>query len=161
MSSPRRPGAPTRVSGRRRTGVRRGLDDFIQREIQRSGTVIIGIIIAFAAVANLWDPVQIWFEQQARLAELDREVAAARATLAEAQADMERWTDRAYVEAQARQRLMFVYPGDISYLVVNDVDAKPAKSDEVLGTVQTTTIDWVDAFVQSYAFAAKPDKVTE
>jgi cell division protein FtsB len=149
------------VSGRRRTGVRRGLDDFIQREIQRSGTVIIGIIIAFAAVANLWDPVQIWFEQQARLAELDREVAAARATLAEAQADMERWTDRAYVEAQARQRLMFVYPGDISYLVVNDVDAKPAKSDEVLGTVQTTTIDWVDAFVQSYAFAAKPDKVTE
>jgi hypothetical protein len=108
------------------------------------------------AIVNLWQPVQIWFEQQARLAELDREVATARATLAEAQADMMRWTDRAYVEAQARERLMFVYPGDISYLVVNDVDAKPAKSDEVVGTVQTTDIDWIDAFVQSYAFAANP-----
>lgn len=149
------------MSGRRRTGIRRGLDDFIEREIQRSGTVIIGIVIAFAAVANLWDPVQIWFEQQTRLAELEREVAAARATLAEAQADMQRWNDRAYVEAQARERLMFVYPGDISYLVVNDVEAKPAPSAEVLGTVQTTTIDWIDAFVQSYAFAAKPEKVTE
>lgn len=161
MNSPRRPGAPTRVSGRRRSGIRQGLDDFIQREIQRSGTVIIGIIIAIAAVANLWQPVQIWFEQQARLVELDREVAAARANLAEAQADMKRWTDRAYIEAQARQRLMFVYPGDISYLVVNDVDAKPVKTAEVLGTVQTTSIDWVDAFVKSYAFAAKPETITE
>lgn len=137
--------------------MRQSLDDFIDRELQRSGAVVVGIIIAAVAVVNLWHPVQIWFEQQAKMAELDREVATARATLAEAQADMMRWTDRAYVEAQARQRLMFVYPGDISYLVVNDVDAKPAKSDEVLGTVQTTDIDWIDAFVQSYAFAANPE----
>jgi cell division protein FtsB len=138
--------------------VRQSLDDFIDRELQRSGSVIVGIIIAGVAVVNLWQPVQIWFEQQAKIAELDREVAAARATLAEAQADMMRWTDRAYVEAQARERLMFVYPGDISYLVVNDVDAKPAKSDEVLGSVQITEIDWVDAFVQSYAFASKTEQ---
>ena len=158
MSSPRRPARSTRVSGRARSGVRQSLDDFIDRELQRSGSVIVGIIIAGVALVNLWHPVQIWFEQQAKIAELDREVAAARATLAEAQADMMRWTDRAYVEAQARERLMFVYPGDISYLVVNDVDAKPAKSDEVLGSVHITEIDWVDAFVQSYAFAAKTEQ---
>ena len=146
------------MSGRARNGVRQSLDDFIDRELQRSGSVIVGIIIAGVAVVNLWQPVQIWFEQQAKIAELNREVAAARATLAEAQADMMRWTDRAYVEAQARERLMFVYPGDISYLVVNDVDAKPAKSDEVLGSVQITEIDWVDAFVQSYAFASKTEQ---
>ncbi len=158
MSSPRRPARSTRVSGRARNGVRQSLDEFIDRELRRSGSVIVGLIIAAVAVVNLWHPVQIWFEQQVRIAELDREVTAARATLAEAQADMMRWTDRAYVEAQARERLMFVYPGDISYLVVNDVDVKPAKSDEVLGTVQTTDIDWVDAFVQSYAFAANPEQ---
>ncbi|MSX39623.1 MAG: hypothetical protein F2785_01630 [Actinobacteria bacterium] len=158
MSSPRRPARSTRVSGRARNGVRQSLDEFIDRELRRSGSVIVGLIIAVVAVVNLWHPVQIWFEQQARIAELDREVTAARATLAEAQADMMRWTDRAYVEAQARERLMFVYPGDISYLVVNDVDVKPAKLDEVLGTVQTTDIDWVDAFVQSFAFAANPEQ---
>ena len=158
MSSPRRPARSTRVSGRARNGVRQSLDEFIDRELRRSGSVIVGLIIAAVAVVNLWHPVQIWFEQQARIAELDRELTAARATLAEAQADMMRWTDRAYVEAQARERLMFVYPGDISYLVVNDVDVKPAKSDEVLGTVQTTDIDWVDAFVQSFAFAANPEQ---
>lgn len=161
MSSPRRPGRPARRSGRARGGVRRTLDNFLDREIQRSGVVIVGAIIAVAAVVDLSHPVQIWFEQQARLAELDKEVASARATLAEAKAELERWSDRAYVEAQARERLMFVYPGDISYLVVNDVNAKPAKSDEVLGTVQRTSIDWVEAFVQSYAFAAKPETATE
>lgn len=157
MSNPRRPSRPTRGSGRSPRGVRQTLDNFINREIQRSGIIIVTVIIAVAAVIDLSHPVQIWFEQQARLAELDKEVASARATLAEAQADVERWSDRAYVEAQARERLMFVYPGDISYLVVNDVDVKPAKSGEVLGTVQRTSIDWVDAFLQSYAFAAKPE----
>lgn len=161
MTSPRRPGRPARKSGRARGGVRRTLDNFLDREIQRSGAIIVGVIIAVAAVVDLSHPVQIWFEQQVRLAELDKEVASARATLAEAKAELERWSDRAYVEAQARERLMFVYPGDISYLVVNDVNAKPAKSDEVLGTVQRTSIDWVEAFVQSYAFAAKPETATE
>ncbi len=161
MTSPRRPGRPVRGPGRARGGVRRTLGNFLDREIQRSGAIIVGVIIAVAAVVDLSHPVQIWFEQQVRLAELDKEVASARATLAEAKAELERWSDRAYVEAQARERLMFVYPGDISYLVVNDVNAKPAKSDEVLGTVQRTSIDWVEAFVQSYAFAAKPETATE
>jgi cell division protein FtsB len=161
MTSPRRPSRPTRRSGRTRGGVRQSLDNFLDREAQRSGAIIVGIIIAVAAVVDLSPPIQIWFEQQARLVELDKEVAAARATLAEAQAEVDRWSDRAYVEAQARERLMFVYPGDISYLVVNDVDAEPTKSDEVLGTVQRTSIDWVEAFVQSYAFAAKPETESE
>ena len=161
MSSPRRPDRPTRAAVRRRPGVRQGIDNFVDREIQRGGVVVVGLIIAFAAVINLWQPVQIWFEQQARLAELDTQVAAAQATLSEVQADMKRWSDRAYIEAQARQRLMFVYPGDISYLVVNDVNVKPAKSDEVLSTVQTTSINWVDAFLQSYAFAADPLQVSK
>ena len=158
MSSPRRPGRPTRGSDRARGGVRRTLDNFLDREIQRSGAVIVGVIIAVAAVVDLSHPVQIWFEQQARLAELDKELASARANLAEAKAELERWSDRVYVETQARERLMFVYPGDISYLVVNDVNAEPTKSDEVLGTVQQTSIDWVDAFLQSYAFAAQPEQ---
>ena len=158
MSSPRRPGRPTRGSDRARGGVRRTLDNFLDREIQRSGAVIVGVIIAVAAVVDLSHPVQIWFEQPARLAELDKEVASARANLAEAKAELERWSDRVYVETQARERLMFVYPGDISYLVVNDVNAEPTKSDEVLGTVQQTSIDWVDAFLQSYAFAAQPEQ---
>ena len=161
MSTPRRPGRPTRVSGSPRNGVRQTLDDFISREIQRSGAVVIGVVIAIAAVVDLSPPIQIWFEQQARLAQLEKDVAAARATLAEAQADMKRWSDRAYIEAQARERLMFVYPGDISFLIVNDVEVATAPAEEVSGTIQTTSIDWVDAFIQSYAFAANPEQGDE
>lgn len=113
------------------------------------------------AVINLVGPIQIWFEQQVRIAELRAQVDDATASLASAQAELTRWSDRAYVEAQARQRLMYVYPGDISYLVVNDVNAKPAKSTEVLTTVQATDINWVDAFLQSYAFAATTEAGNE
>lgn len=133
------------------------LNEFIEREIERSGVVITGIIIAGVALWNLVGPIQIWFEQQLRLGELHSEVSKAKATLIEAQSDLARWKDRAYIETQARQRLMYVYPGDISYLIVNDVDTKPAKSNEVVATIQTTDINWVDAFLQSYAFAATTD----
>ncbi|MEY4312756.1 MAG: hypothetical protein RLZZ319_265 [Actinomycetota bacterium] len=135
------------------------LNEFIEREIERSGVVITGIIIAAVALWNLVGPIQIWFEQQLRLSELHAEVSKAKATLVEAQSDLARWKDRAYIETQARQRLMYVYPGDISYLIVNDVDTKPAKSNEVVATIQTTEINWVDAFLQSYAFAATTDVV--
>lgn len=162
MSTPRRPVVATAVRPNRsvrgprgrRTRPRWTLNEFIEREIERSGVVITGLIIAGAAFVNLVQPIQIWFEQQLQLSALHAEVSAAKASLVEAQADLARWKDRAYIETQARQRLMYVYPGDISYLIVNDVDVKPAKSNEIVATVQTTDINWVDAFLQSYAFAA-------
>ena len=167
MSSAVRPERAPRGPRVRRSRVRWTLNEFIEREIERSGVVITGVIIAGAALVNLVQPIQIWFEQQLQIADLHTEVSAAKASLVEAQSDLARWKDRAYIETQARQRLMYVYPGDISYLIVNDIDTKPAKSNEVVGTVQTTDINWVDAFLQSYAFAAtasteppveKPDK---
>jgi cell division protein FtsB len=151
---PQRGVRPPRQRGASRTRVRWSLNEFIEREIERSGVVITGIIIVIAALVNLVGPIQIWFEQQLRISELHAEVSKAKATLVNAQSDLARWKDRAYIETQARQRLMYVYPGDISYLIVNDVTAKPAKSNEVVATVQATNINWVDAFLESYAFAA-------
>ena len=50
-------------------------------------------------------------EQEARVAELRRQHA--------------RWSDQAYVEAQARERLHYVMPGETSYVVL-EADDTPA-----------------------------------
>ena len=44
----------------------------------------------------------------------------AQADVDELEAEIARWDDPAYIEAQARDRLYYVFPGDRSYLVVGD-----------------------------------------
>lgn len=118
---------------------------------------ILAVIIV--AVFVLFEPVQIWFQQQIRIAELQAEVAKSTAEVSAMQEDLKRWGDRAYVEAQARQRLLFVYPGDVSYLIVNDITVKESVSVDASAAVRTTDINWVDALVGSYIAAAVDQEV--
>lgn len=115
---------------------------------------LVAVVIAILAVVILFEPVSIWFEQRAKIAELEQQVTADTEALAEIQANIERWSDPAYIEAQARQRLLYVYPGDISYLIVNDVTVDEIDRTVAPKTVGTTEINWVDALVGSYAAAA-------
>lgn len=112
------------------------------------------VAAAVLAVITLFEPVSIWFEQRAKIAELQQQVTEDTEALAEIQANIERWSDPAYIEAQARQRLLYVYPGDISYLIVNDVTVDEIDRTVAPKTVGTTEINWVDALVGSYAAAA-------
>lgn len=118
---------------------------------------ILAVIIV--AVFVLFEPVQIWFQQQIRIAELQAEVAKSTAEVSAMQEDLKRWGDKAYVEAQARQRLLFVYPGDVSYLIVNDITVKESVSVDASAAVRTTDINWVDALVGSYIAAAVDQEV--
>ena len=115
---------------------------------------LVGVGLAILAVITLFEPVSIWFEQRARISELQHQVTADTEALAEIRANIERWSDPAYIEAQARQRLLYVYPGDISYLIVNDVTVDEIDRTVAPKTVGATEINWVDALVGSYAAAA-------
>ena len=119
---------------------------------------VLGVLVV--AVYVLFEPVQIWFQQQVRIGELRAEVTTSKAAVAAMQEDLERWGDRAFVEAQARQRLLFVYPGDVSYLIVNDITVDESAAVDASATVRTTDINWVDALVGSY-IAAAVDEETE
>lgn len=114
------------------------------------------IIVGVAAVFVLFGPVQIWFEQQARIAQLRADVTQSEAAVSAMKADLKRWADRAYVEAQARQRLLFVYPGDVSYLIINDITVTESQAASASESVTTTDINWVDALVASYVASAVP-----
>lgn len=112
------------------------------------------LVVIVMAVFVLFEPVQIWFEQQNRIAQLHAEVAKSKAEVSAMQEDLKRWGDKAFVEAQARQRLLFVYPGDVSYLIINDITVKDEVAVDATAAVQTTDINWVDALVGSYIAAA-------
>ncbi|PTW90634.1 cell division protein FtsB [Microbacteriaceae bacterium MWH-Ta3] len=124
------------------------------RSLENSFFWIIVAVIAILAVVSLFEPVQIWFEQRARLAALQEQVEENTAAVAEIQSDIDRWSDPAFIEAQARQRLLYVYPGDISYLVINDVQIEAVPTTVAPKTVENTDINWVDALMASYAAAA-------
>jgi cell division protein FtsB len=97
-----------------------------------SQVVTMGLIVILAII-SLVPQVQIWYEQQVQIADLEKQNAETRASLAQMKEDLKRWDDPAYVRAQARDRLYYVMPGEISFLVMGaeNVDA----SDET-GTVQ-------------------------
>ena len=74
----------------------------------------------------------------------------------------ERWKDPAYVETQARERLMFVYPGDITYLVIDDVGIDDTEDQrEISQELVASSTDWRQSLLASYLVAATTSRSQE
>jgi cell division protein FtsB len=155
---PKRPAGPPRQRRIPRVQIPVNFSDLWARQLERSGMWASVLLVLVIAVFVLFEPVQIWFEQQARIGELKAEVTKSKSEVAAMKEDLQRWGDKAFVEAQARQRLLFVYPGDVSYLIVNDVTIDENVTVDASATVTTTDINWVDALVGSYIAAASNEE---
>ena len=75
-------------------------------------------------VLSLAYPARQLIEQRQRATELADRIAGQQARVGALEEQKSRWTDPAYVKAQARQRLHFVLPGETSYVVIGP---KPAQ----------------------------------
>lgn len=73
-----------------------------------------------------------YLNQRAHIADTRARIAAAKANIATLQREKTRWTDAAFVEAQARGRLGWVLPGEVAYQVIGR-DGKPVGSSDSLG----------------------------
>lgn len=151
---PKRPAAPPRQRRGPRVALPQSISDLWARQLERSGAWLALFVAALIAVVVLFEPIQIWFEQEARVGELRAEVTKSKAAVASMQEDLKRWGDKAFIEAQARQRLLFVYPGDVSYLIVNDITVDDTVAVDTSAEVTTTDINWVDALVASFVAAS-------
>lgn len=123
------------------------------RTLRFSGFSVIVLGLLALAVVVLAPSLRLLVEQQQQIAALERSVAQGRADVTELQAELGRWSDPAYIEAQARQRLLFIYPGEISYLVTNapTEDGVPADADgqPISSELQTTRTDWLAGLLAS------------
>ena len=124
------------------------------RGIRLSGFTFVMLSILVLATVVLAPSLRTLVEQQNQIAQLRQAVEDKKGSVAELETDIARWDDPAYIEAQARDRLVYVFPGDYTYLVIDDGttvttgDGAPISDD-----IQTTRVDWVRTLLDSLVTA--------
>ena len=123
--------------------------------LQASGFTVTVLALIVLGVVVLSPSLRVLAEQQQQIAQLEAELAAVDQEVLALEEQLERWSDRAFVEAQARSRLMFVYPGDITYLVIDDVDGEElAVVDTISEEIEVVSSNWMKSLFASYLVAA-------
>lgn len=138
------------------------------------------LAVILLGVFTLAPSVQIWYEQRQKIADYQTLVQEAKDNLAGMQEERLRWDDEVYIRAQARDRLYFVMPGEVSFLVM-DADgidmsdtsgtvgamlAERRKSSGFSLEVLASETNWVEALLESALRAGleqpnqEPDSVT-
>jgi cell division protein FtsB len=90
------------------------------------------LAVILIGVFTLAPSVQIWYEQRQKIADYQMLVEQSKENLAGMQEERLRWDDEVYIRAQARDRLYFVMPGEVSFLVM---DAEGIDISDTSGTV--------------------------
>jgi cell division protein FtsB len=119
------------------------------RTMRLSGFSFVMLGILIVAVIVLAPGLRVLVEQQQQIAALEQAVAEQEAEVGQLQQQLDRWADPAYVVTQARERLLFAYPGESSYLVIAAPDEVVESGLPVSTQVLTTQVDWVMALLES------------
>ncbi|GAB3409408.1 hypothetical protein GCM10027515_28080 [Schumannella luteola] len=120
------------------------------RSFRLSGFALSVLLLIVAALVVLAPGLKTFVEQRTQIAALQKQVDDAQTQVDDLNGEVDRWSDPAYIEAQARGRLYYVIPGDVTYLVTGTTDA-PAATDSqpISDEIQTTQIDWVSSLLSS------------
>ncbi len=133
------------------------------RSMRFSGFTFVMLFVLVLAIVVLAPSLRTLVEQQNQIAELRQAVEDQKNQVSDLKTDIARWDDPAYIEAQARDRLVYVYPGDYTYLVIDD--GKTITTDDgapISDDIQTTRVDWVRGLLSSIVTAGTTtDPATE
>lgn len=121
--------------------------------------LLLGVVVAVIAV-TLAQSLRVYFVQSDQIAELRAEIETRHEQIAELEDKLERWEDPQFVEAQARERLGWVFPGEVGYRVIG-VDGEPIGGDsDVLAVDETAPPGlWWEKMWGSVATADQPAPV--
>jgi len=111
--------------------------------------IMMGLVVLAAFV--LVPTIGTYVDQRQQIAALQAAVEVSREDVADLEAQRERFTDPAYITTQARERLYYVKPGEVVYLVDDDLPAAlvPQEQAPVSDEVERTRTDWMSQFVRS------------
>jgi cell division protein FtsB len=123
--------------------------------LQASGFTATVLALIVTGVVVLSPSLQVLAEQRQQIAQLEAQLAETDAEVLRLEDQLERWNDRVFVETQARSRLMFVYPGDITYLVLDDLPEDDSNGDAIVSEdIQLAQPNWRESLLASYLVAA-------
>lgn len=120
------------------------------RSIRLSGFTIATLTLIVLTVVVLAPSLRILIEQRQEVAALEAQVAAQQAAVDDLVDQRARWDDPSYIQSRARERLDYVYPGEYSFNVIDDVQAPTtANGLPISEDIQTTDVDWVGSLLSS------------
>ncbi|WP_285136927.1 septum formation initiator family protein [Microbacterium sp. lyk4-40-TSB-66] len=136
-----RPSAPER-----RVDVR----DWLGR-VRVSGFVVIMLGLVVLGTFVLVPTVGTYMDQRQQIQALESAVTISQSEVEDLQMQRDRWSDPAYIRTQARERLGYTFPGEVVYLIDNDLPASatPQEQDDVSEDVGQTRTDWMAQLVRS------------
>lgn len=118
--------------------------------IRVSGFTILIMSLTVLGLGILAPQVKILVEQRQQIADLQSQADQQKADISDIEKQRARWDDPAYVRAQARDRLYYVMPGEISYLIINDVEVEETAREKASATLRATNTDWVAGLLSSF-----------
>lgn len=120
------------------------------RNFRLSGFALSLLLLIVAALVVLAPNLKTLVVQRQQIAELQTQVDDAKSAVTDLRGEVDRWKDPAYIESQARNRLYYVFPGDISYLVIGEATGpKTADGQPISDKIQTTKVDWMRSLLSS------------
>lgn len=104
-----------------------------------------------------------YVDQRQKIAALEHSVQLTEDQIAALEQERTRWSDPAYITTQARERLYYVRPGEVVYLVDNDLDPAdiPPEQRQVSGEIQERPSDWMPQLLRSLASAGLAKNAVE
>lgn len=120
------------------------------RNFRLSGFALSLLLLVVAALVVLAPSLKTLVEQRQQIAELQTELDQAKNAVKDLTGQVDRWKDPAYIASQARNRLYYVFPGDISYLVIGEPTTSTTPDGQPISDqIQTTKVDWMRSLLSS------------
>jgi len=132
------------------------------RHIRLSGFAVTILSLIVLTIVVLAPSLRTLVAQQQEIAALRQAVLDKQNDVDELEKDVARWDDPAYIEAQARGRLHYVFPDDIPYFVLDDGETTTTTDGAPISdTIQTTQVDWLQSLVSSVMEAGLTDATAD
>jgi cell division protein FtsB len=119
------------------------------RSIRFSGFTVLMFVVIVMFIVIIAPGLRVYVEQRQQLAALHAAVDGRGEQNDQLTTEIARWSDPAYIKAEARDRLYYVMPGETSFLVVDDVPAPVEPGSDVSDTISTTQVDWLSSLFVS------------
>lgn len=131
--------------------------------IRLSGFMVIMLSLVVLGAWVLVPTLGTYIDQRQKIAALEESIQVSAAEIEALEQERERWEDPAYITTQARERLYYVGPGEVVYLVDNDLDpaSLPQEQAPVSDELEETPADWMPQLLRSIAGAGLAKTASE
>ena len=140
----------------------------LMRMVKLNSVSVSLILVIVVGTFLISGDVQTYLNQRRQIAEMEQSIEQAEQDVADMQAERDRWQDPVYIRAQARDRLYYVLPGEVSYLVMDSdgmdfsdtsgtvgaLLANKRNADEISQQIAAASENWVDSLLESTLRAA-------